>query len=113
MTTDKQAEEIVGAMKQALLDAVCSDGDSVLLANGFLTREMIAEYLARAALAAARPLIEADTREMAARIADDHAKRAWDIASAEGQNAVCGSGRNHGARAIAQAIRSMGSSDRG
>jgi len=44
--------------------------------------------------------------EEAAGIADDQAVRAWEIGEAEGQNAVCSSGRNHGARAIAIAIRS-------
>lgn len=44
--------------------------------------------------------------EEAAGIAEDHALRAWEIGEAEGQNAICSSGRNHGARAIATAIRS-------
>lgn len=44
--------------------------------------------------------------ERAAEIADDHATNAWAIGQREGQNDVCSSGRNHGARAIAQAIRS-------
>jgi hypothetical protein len=49
--------------------------------------------------------IEADIRERCAKVADDHARRAWEIGAAEGQNEICSSGRNHAARAIASAIR--------
>jgi len=43
-------------------------------------------------------------RERAAEVADDHASRAWEIGRIEGQDGICSSGRNHGARAVAAAI---------
>ncbi len=45
--------------------------------------------------------------EAAAKLADAHATDAWEIAKREGQNDACASGRNHGARAIAKAIRTQ------
>lgn len=57
-------------------------------------------YPVQAALAA---IIE--TTERAANLADDHARHAWDIGTMEGQNHVCSSGRNHGARHIATSLR--------
>lgn len=40
-----------------------------------------------------------------------HAANAWEIGKAEGQNAACSSGRNHGERAIALEIRALKSHD--
>lgn len=57
-----------------------------------------------------RPIIQAAIaaeRERCAVIADQHARDAWKIGDAEGQNGACSSGRNYGARAIASAIRSQ------
>lgn len=65
-------------------------------------REAAVQDLA-AALTTAR---EQALRE-AAEIADRHARHAWADAEAEGQNEVCASGRNHGARAIHAAILSL------
>lgn len=45
--------------------------------------------------------------EEAARVADEQARRAWVIAEEMGQSSVCASGRNYGARDVAQAIRSL------
>ena len=46
-------------------------------------------------------------RERAAEVADDHASHAWEIGRVEGQNGICSSGRNYGARAVAQAVRAI------
>ena len=45
--------------------------------------------------------------EEAAKVADDHRVRAWDIAEMQGQNALVGSGRNHAGREIASEIRAL------
>jgi len=45
--------------------------------------------------------------ERAAKVADDHRVRAWDIAEMQGQNALVGSGRNHAGREIASEIRAL------
>src|SRR5687768_10187209 len=50
---------------------------------------------------------EAETLEMAAGVADEHAGKAWAIADSQGQNPIVGSGRNHAGREIATAIRAM------
>lgn len=57
--------------------------------------------MAKAALAVALEEIG----EECAKVADAHATNAWEIARLRGENAVCASGRNHGGRAIAEAIR--------
>jgi len=53
-----------------------------------------------------REAVEA-MRERCAGVADEHATNAWDFGNREGQSDVCNSGRNHGARYIATAIRSL------
>jgi dihydroxyacetone kinase len=62
----------------------------------------LAQLLARHA---AQARIEA--LEEAAKVADNEASNAWQIANALGQNSVCASGRNHSARSIANAIRNL------
>jgi hypothetical protein len=52
------------------------------------------------------------TIDACAKLADAHAINAWEIAQGEGQNDVCASGRNHGARAVATAIRDLSRSTR-
>ena len=45
--------------------------------------------------------------ERAAKVADEHRAKAWDIAKQQGQNDLVGSGRNHAGREIATAIRNL------
>ena len=68
--------------------------------------DAVADYITRRE-AEARAAGAKEMQERCAGVADEHAQDAWKIGNSEGQNDVCSSGRNHGARAIAKAIRSQ------